>query len=88
MILNIDDIKATGLQIGDELWEKLWENDVFEEARKPEIVTKTFNIMGQVHIEDVHKAHAHSQQTGSASSSRVGWTNIITVLSAIVFIFM
>jgi hypothetical protein len=88
MILNIDDIRSTGLQIGDELWEKLWENNVFEEARKPEIVPQTFHIMGQVHIKDVHQAHAHSQETGSASLPRVGWTSFISVLFALVFIFV
>lgn len=83
MILNINDVRSTGLQIGDEIWEKLWENEVFVEARRPEIVPKTENIMGQVHIQDVHKAHAHIQQTGSASTPAVSSTYFIMALSAI-----
>ncbi|XP_045169740.2 uncharacterized protein LOC123532383 [Mercenaria mercenaria] len=88
MILNINDIRSTGLQIGDELWEKLWENDVFVEARKPEIVPETFNIMGQVHIEEVHKAHAHRDQTGSASYARAGWTCFVSAVSALILVIL
>lgn len=81
MILNIDDIRSTGLQVGDELWEKLWANEVFIEAKQPEFVhvPDSVNIMGQVHIQQVHKAHAHSSKSGSTSSSPTWWTYVTIV---------
>lgn len=73
MILNVHDIRTSGSQIGDELWEKLWENKVFQEARKIEIAHKD-NSMGQIHHVEVHtaEAHAHAHSTGSVSSA--SWT--------------
>lgn len=92
MIININEIRAAGLQIGDELWEKLWENGVFAEARKPEIVPDKQNIMGQVHIEKVHEAHAHSNNvqvpTGSASGHGVSWSYIFVSLFGLIFILV
>lgn len=81
MILNIDDIRSTGLQVGDELWEKLWENEIFAEAKSPEFVhvPDSVSIMGQVHIQQVHKAHAHSSKSGSAPSSSTWWTYVTVI---------
>lgn len=66
MILNIDDIRATGSQVGDELWEKLWENEVLAEAKHVKLAPDTVNILGQAQEKDVHQAHAHKNSKGSS----------------------
>jgi len=79
MILNSDDIRATGSQVGDELWEKLWERKVLAEAQHVKLAPDTVNILGQAQVKDVHQTHAH--QKSSASNI---FNSVIPVLSGIV----
>ena len=72
MILNSDDTRSSGSQVGDELWEKLWEREIFKEAKRSIIEKPQFSIMGQTQnrkIPSVHSAaHAGGHSTGSLSS--------------------
>ncbi|KAL4222138.1 hypothetical protein ACF0H5_018178 [Mactra antiquata] len=90
MILNTDDIRSTGLQVGDEIWEKLWENEVFAEAKSPELVhvQDSSNIMGQVHVQPVKKAHAQAAHNGSASSISKWWTYVTAMAVSVIFVVL
>ncbi|WAQ94870.1 hypothetical protein MAR_007341 [Mya arenaria] len=68
MIINIKDVRATGSQIGDEIWEKLWENEVFAEAKEILLPIRKENILGQAQVKDVHSAHAQTNPTGGSQS--------------------
>lgn len=70
MILNINDLHVSGSQIGDEIWEKLWEQNVFSEAQRLNIVHTENGDMGQLHKFDVKvdtdtKTEAHKSSSGS-----------------------
>ncbi|XP_052245681.1 uncharacterized protein LOC127854659 [Dreissena polymorpha] len=78
-ILNINDLRATGSQIGDELWEKMWENGVFAEAKEVHIVPDKVSILGQAQVKEVHSSHAHAQTHGS------GGNRVTTSLMTVVF---
>ena len=84
MILNINDLRTSGSQIGDEIWEKLWEQNVFEEAQRLDIVHNDNGDMGQLHKLDVKidtkKAHAHKS---SASRAFTVLTYLLTGLASV-----
>ena len=73
MILNINDLRTSGSQIGDEIWEKLWEQNVFEEAERLDLTPHDQGDMGQLHKLHVHvdstKAQAHKNSASDRFSS-------------------
>jgi len=71
MILNANDVRATGSQIGDEIWEKLWENGVFAEAAEIKFEPNKLNILGQAQVKEVEESHAHAQRDSNNGSSHL-----------------
>ena len=69
MNLNVNDLRISGSQIGDEIWEKLWDEKVFEEAQRLETVEHEHADMGQLHKFNVKldskKTQAHKSSAGS-----------------------
>lgn len=86
MILNMADIRSTGSQVGDELWEKLWENEVLAEAMHVKLAPDTVNILGQAQVKDVHSTHAHQQSSASRMFGSVLSLVAGVLSSAVIFL--
>lgn len=80
------DIRSTGSQVGDELWEKLWENEVLAEAKHVKLAPHTVNILGQAKVKDVHNAHAHQQSSASRMFGSVTSLVVGVLSSALIFL--
>ena len=85
MILNINDLHVSGSQIGDEIWEKLWEKNVFSEARRLDIIQNDQHGMGQLHKFDVNvksNLESHSERKTQAHKSSAG--TVFTTMSCVI----
>ena len=90
MILNVNDLHVSGSQIGDEIWEKLWEQNVFSEAQRLDIVQNHQHDMGQLHKFDVDikskidSKNGHRKTQAQKSSAGIVFTTMTSVFLSVV----
>ena len=85
MILNINDLHVSGSQIGDEIWEKLWEKNVFAEARRLDIVQHDQHDMGQLHEFDKNvKSNVATNRDRKTQAHKSSAVTVFTMMSSII----